>query len=318
MKIVFRIEAGEIPQIGTGHLYRCINLAKKLKKNNKIFFALSKLTKKNERNLILKNRFKIISIIKSFSLDREIEKIFSVKPNLIIVDKLNTSKNYILNLKRKCKVVSLDDLGIGSAFTDLTVNSLVKKNSNKNCVWGYKYLILGNKKTKTIKIKNKAKKLFVFFGGCDSRNLTKKITSILGYLNKNTILNIISTRQFPKVDSSQINYFYKPEKFYNIMLNSDMAIVAGGITSFETVRAGIPTICIPQFSHQIRNIYNLSKKKVIITPSKDFKFSKNQLIQTIYNLQNSFSKRKKMSKISKRFIDGKGADRVARLIQKLF
>jgi len=63
MNITFRLDSGNISQIGSGHFYRALKLAKIIKKNAykrvKIYFAISNLTKKYERKIIKKINLKL-------------------------------------------------------------------------------------------------------------------------------------------------------------------------------------------------------------------------------------------------------------------
>ena len=64
-KIIFRCDAAEKSNVGTGHLYRCILIANFLKKkynlksNNIIFYCKVDKEYKKSRQILAKSKFKI-------------------------------------------------------------------------------------------------------------------------------------------------------------------------------------------------------------------------------------------------------------------
>ena len=111
-KVVFRCDSADIPEIGSGHLYRSIIIAKFLKKKfslkpNQIVFVVK--TKGNySKNLIIlsKHNFKIIELkskIKDYS-KQEAEYLKNIKANLLIIDRLGKmTKNFYKIIKDSYK-----------------------------------------------------------------------------------------------------------------------------------------------------------------------------------------------------------------------
>ena len=123
--------------VGTGHLLRMNILSQHLKKSAKVSF----LTRTQENFDVSKKILSSENIIKltNDSLiypnsTNEIKTIIKHKPNLVIFDRLNTSIQLINVLKKKknkLKVISFDDLGLGSTLTDITIISLFKTKYKK-------------------------------------------------------------------------------------------------------------------------------------------------------------------------------------------
>ena len=96
-KVLFRCDAADIPEIGTGHLYRCLTIAKLLKKkfrlkDNKIAFLIKSNSKYKKGIEVLKSyKFKIIKI-KNKNLrpnsPEEIKYFAANSSNLLIIDRL--------------------------------------------------------------------------------------------------------------------------------------------------------------------------------------------------------------------------------------
>ena len=107
-KIVFRCDAADIPEIGSGHVYRCLIIANNLKKKfslktNQIVFVIKAKGKYSKNLEILKNHnFKTIEIqskIKDYSID-EVKELKKLKANLIVIDRLGkVTKTFMRKLK---------------------------------------------------------------------------------------------------------------------------------------------------------------------------------------------------------------------------
>ena len=68
-----------------------------------------------------------------------------LNPDIVINDVLSTNEEDINTLKASSiRVVNFEDLGTGSALTDLTINELYEKpaDSSKNILWGHNYFFL--------------------------------------------------------------------------------------------------------------------------------------------------------------------------------
>ena len=127
-KIVFRCDAANIPEIGSGHLYRSLIIAKFLKKklslNPKQIAFVVKIKGKFSKNLSIlrKSKFKIIKIkstIKDYSIE-EGKELKKLKANMIIIDRLGkVRKNFYNSIKDSYKKkIIIDDSSIQRKLFD--------------------------------------------------------------------------------------------------------------------------------------------------------------------------------------------------------
>ena len=67
-KVLFRCDGANIPEIGTGHIFRCLTIAKYLKKNFKLrntditFLTRSSSKYKIGFNILKQNEFRVVAI----------------------------------------------------------------------------------------------------------------------------------------------------------------------------------------------------------------------------------------------------------------
>ena len=272
-RILFRCDAGKVNELGSGHLYRCITIAKYLKKkfklqNKKIIFIIKDGGKFASAKKILDHySFRVVKIkenINNYSL-KEFEILSKFKSNLIIIDRLGKINKIFSKKLDKffLKKIILDDSSKNRKFFDLSLNPLitnVKKFSFSNI--GIKYFIspiFFFKPNKKIKIK---KGVFLFFGGHDKNNLTNKILQFLSKYNDLIYYIPVSLKKNIKKSLLKKNMiFFKSKYFYKYMHISKISIISGGMSLYDSIILKKNVICIPQYSHQTKNIKvnNLNK-----------------------------------------------------------
>jgi len=172
------------------------------------------------------------------------------------------------------------------------------------------------------KIKEKVESIMITFGGDDAKNMTPKI---LGFLRENypeLKKNVIVGNAFQNIDEikksadKNTNLIYYPDakKIKEIMLESDIAISAGGQTLYELARVGVPTVGICVAENQLRNVKGWERIGFLEYVGW---YNKNNLVQKINNsieYLKDVSVRKNKYKIGREFVDGKGGLRIYEFI----
>jgi len=113
--------------LGGGHFWRCLNLAKKMKKSGRKFYFFSNIKDKNFLALLKKNNFEYIEIIekkKEKFVKELIKKIEYLKIKNLIIDSYKI--NYFDEKKIKSvikKLIVVDDHINKKHFCDLLINN---------------------------------------------------------------------------------------------------------------------------------------------------------------------------------------------------
>ena len=284
--IVFRVDSSNI--IGTGHVYRCLNLASFLKKKNEILFVCRNL----KGNIIkeIKNKgFKVLinkkTYFNQYFIDENEDAEFIIKNVKKKID-LIISDHYSLNLfwRKKIKKISnkifvIDDRNIRKKYCDIYLNhnTFSKPNSRKNIrtknvieLNGIKYLLTGHNLNFKNNIKKNSKKIFIFFGSVDKNNFTQKIINLITndnfdkykffiliginnkkkYILKKNCLNI-------KIIKKKIKDF---KRFYSKI---DNVISGVNTTMYEQLKCGFKPFVVPQNKLQLKIGKDLSKRKYV-------------------------------------------------------
>ena len=266
-KVLFRCDSGDVSQLGSGHLFRSITIAKFLKKKFKlkykdIIFVTKTKKKFSKSSKILKNfNFKVFKIdtkIKNYS-NKEAQILNRFKGKLVIIDRLGKVNIKFIHhgLKNFERKIIFDDSSIYRNHFDISFNPLITNVKKlKNNYIGLKKFIspIYFYKKKKIKPKNG---VFIFFGNYDKNNILKKI--FINNQYKQNIVFYLPETYKKVVKSLKIKnkiYFFKMDKFYYYMQKSKFVVVSGGMTVFDALYMNKKIICIPQYRHQFDNLYS--------------------------------------------------------------
>jgi UDP-2,4-diacetamido-2,4,6-trideoxy-beta-L-altropyranose hydrolase len=310
-------------QIGLGHVYRAINLAKALKKIKiKVFFITkSNIVKK------LAPKHNVILLTKTSSLEKIISEI---KPNVIVIDKLHEQSKMIKSFKKFAKVIAIDYIGENKSLLDIGINMLYPISGIKNCnsYSGLEYSILNQRfqNEKPIRINKTAKRLLIIQGGSDTPCFTPRILGALNDLDLDIKITIVLGPAFKcwnKLDKAKRNsekphkIFHNVKNMNSLMKTHDIAITGGGMTLLEFSRLGIPSIviCGAKFENETAKL--LEKNGFGVNLGFNNNLPKRKLISAVKNLITDYKTRQKMNTIGPRLVDGKGAHRVAQIIGSL-
>ena len=150
MNIAFRTDSSY--RIGTGHVYRCLNLARKFKKKKiKCYFFSNNLP--GNINDLIKDEFELLTITNKNSKDLYLEKdnekdakntikfIKKLKIDLIFLDSYLIKEDWELKIAKFCKIVLISDFLDRKSFCDYYLNynlfyenKNINKNLKKNCI----------------------------------------------------------------------------------------------------------------------------------------------------------------------------------------
>ena len=252
-------------------------------------------------NLILKIKRKInkytieILIIDNYNFNLRLQKQIKENVNkLIIIDDYFDKKYFC-------------DLLLNYSFLNKKEKSIIKKNNPKtNFALGPKYLPLNSiffELKKKVKLRKEIRKILIFFGGSDNRNITEKLlvvskyfkhlqfSVVVGGLNKNKKK---ITKKIKNYKNIKLYYAIKNENVANLIYNNDLAIGAGGVNLFERIYLGLPSIVIDVNKNQNMNIKN-SVKRGLVAHLSIKKLTVIKLVKMIETFLKNKSKFNKMS-----------------------
>jgi len=337
MNFCFRADASTY--IGTGHIIRCLALADELnRRGDRIYFVCRK-EKEDLIELIEKRGYKVFSLPKGINIgiDKEMTGTFLQRiPGVIdwlIVDHYDIGiswesfqRDYVRN------IMVIDDLANRKHDADVLLDQ--QHNTNKlrydNIVPSDCIKLLGTEfaiiRPQFCKVRESLrdregdiKRIFIFMGGSDSKNLTCLALNAIKRINFPEIsIDIVigSLNQYHKdierlankIPNTSIHY--NVENMAELMAASDLAVGSGGTTTWERCCVGLPTIMLTSAENQLTIAEELSKGGYVVYVGWHRSIVENDIYEKLLFLLKNKELVKQLSLKVKRLVDGKGTMRV--------
>ena len=305
-------------KVGLGHVYRTLLLANDIV-NHKVTFIVDDASEM-ALNKIQTNNYDV-KIQKSPKL---IDDIIMLNPDIVINDILDTQKDYIEKLKKlNFKVINFEDLGEGSRYADIVINSIYsEKKVLKNHFFGQKYFILRDEflYSKRKKIKESVKSILITFGGVDPNNYTLKVLKSvyeMCILRGITVV-IVTGYGYDNYESlKEFKFASINRNISNIskfMYEADVIFTSAGRTVYEIASIGTPSIVLAQDERELTHFF-ASPEFGFINLGLGYKVGNSKLLNVFLELINSKSNRVYMNKLMLKQNLTNGRKRVAKIIQ---
>lgn len=279
--------------IGTGHVFRCLQVADYFFENGwSICFLIN--DDPFAKKVVSQYSYDVIRSTRSGEMAREIEetkKYFLGKQyDVIIVDFYDKYGNddlmeiFSANSRKACIAITDEYEKVNTKSHILIAShpqqSLYDYGDHQQTVFaGERYFIVSPEfKTNKITIKEKVENIFISFGGHDPDNVMGRVTEYL--------IRIFKEENFPRLNLKYLIggiYMYEealknllvgsgvPHTFYKnvssivpIVKSCDMAITGGGNTLYELCNMGVPCMVITQNERQNRACTVLDYDKGLI------------------------------------------------------
>lgn len=322
-KLLFVVDGNN--KIGLGHVYRTINLSKSLKSFQfKIFF----LTKENisKKIISVQTHSKIIYFK---DIQKRKKAIQILKPDIVIIDKLNENNDFLKHLKKNCKtMIGIDYVGKNQSLLDFNFAMLYPYSArSKHAISNLDYAVINrNFINNNYKVKKHVRSILVMQGGADTHCFIPKIIKSINHVNGNFDVTVIVGAAFRCWDKlkkavnenkNTIQILKNVKKINSVMSNHDLAITAGGITLLELACLGVPSIviCGEEFENETASI--LQKNGFGINLGFGKNINSCEITKNIETLISNYTLRLKMNKIGKTIVDGQGSHRLALFINEI-
>ena len=306
--------------VGLGHVYNTLLIANDIL-NHDVTFLLDKESELAFNVIKSKNFHVIIQ-----QNDDILEDIKLINPDVIINDRLDTSKDYMLQLKKQnYKVVNFEDLGTGCEEADIVINAIYpEKHCLPNHYFGHHYFILRDEfiLSELKDVKQDVKNILITFGGVDPNNYTEKvIRTINKYCSENNIkVTVIAGFGYEKYDTideySNVTIKQNISNISNYILKADLIFTSAGRTVYEVASIGTPAIVMEQNKREMTHFF-ASSEFGFSNLGLGYEVEDNDLFIEFIRLVDSFESRKHMNELMLKQNLKSGRKIVQRLIQDL-
>jgi len=317
------------PEIGFGHLNRCFTLAKTLQESHTPLFLLDPDDSRTGE------------LITKQGLDYDcsgLEKIWAriPDPEGILIDTRITAglDDFIAAARsRGVPVISIHDLGLAPVASDIAIDGGIVQVSaqdfpcSRRYCSGPDFMVLDpaygllNRNPK--KIREKIQSVFINLGGGNSSRYFSVILEGLRRVGHN--LEVIGVPGFVSWGQESLgNRDWHPLRFRwesgsieQFLFQSDLAITAGGISAYEALCTGTPLAALSYDPLQHRTITALAGSGACLDLGPGDLLDPIQVSETVSSIGLDYKKRKSLSVRGRGLVDGRGAERVARLIRQV-
>lgn len=306
-------------KVGLGHVYRTLLLANDIV-NHKVTFIVDdasemafKKIQSNNYNVKIQKKIKLV------------DDVIALNPDIVINDILDTQKDYIKKLKKSdFKVINFEDLGEGSRYADIVINSIYsEKKVLKNHFFGQKFFILRDEfmYSKRKKIKKSVKSILITFGGVDPNNYTLKVLKSVYEICIMRGISVEIVTGFGYNNYESLKEFKLASINRNIsniskfMYEADIIFTSAGRTVYEIASIGTPSIVLAQDERELTHFF-ASPEFGFINLGLGYKVENSKLLNVFLQLINSKSNRVYMNKLMLKQTLTNGRKRVAKIIQR--
>lgn len=289
-KIAIRADASLA--IGTGHIIRCLTLAEALRKQDAKIVFICREQNGDLSELIEQRGFRLHRLTAlpgnqwQEDATETIHAIGQFRPDWLIVDHYKLDARWHRAVRPSAsRIMVIDDLADRPHDCELLLdqNLVAKQNTRyagklpKHCVplLGPRYALLqpayAELQPRVTPRDGQPRRLLVSFGGVDETGLTLKATKAIIALKQTDIAADIvlssASPQFEQVqrlvaDYSQLHLHDRVPSLAPFMLAADLAIGAGGSTSWERLCLGLPSLIVSLAENQRPISRELARRKL--------------------------------------------------------
>jgi UDP-2,4-diacetamido-2,4,6-trideoxy-beta-L-altropyranose hydrolase len=340
---VFRVDASH--SMGSGHVIRCLTLADAIRTLGGICHFIYQPLSGSLEHLIEERGYPTYALpLPCNSWHHDAQQTVStleqlkLKLDWLIVDHYDLDYRWHYKLRSSThKILVIDDLANRPHECDLLLDQSYgrKKTDYDGLLPDYAHALLGSQyallrpqfaqQRKASLARHaaltKVEQILITMGGSDPNNMTSLVLDILDQSALSTELNIdiVIGSQFTQHDilAQRIAHSAYPITLHEniqeialLMLKADMAIGAGGTTSWERCCLGLPTLLVTLADNQIDIAKALHNQQAIywLGDSKNIDIQKS--IQVVNNYVHNIDQLKAMAVAAAEVCDGLGCQRV--------
>ena len=333
--LAYRLDGGI--GLGIGHLRKGLNLARALSKQPQRIETIFFIKRDSEGMVYLRDHAQIVKRIpENASWKEECDLMARSRPDLVVLDVLDTDRRYVERIKKQgVKVLSMEDRGTGARLADVVINAIsegvaskVLRHKRQTIFRGGNYRIFHEAYDSIRKNPGKKRSIAVSFGGTDVWGITRKTVQALLPLALDYKIVVVMGPSFPHesedyralkhlAGSGRIELVENAEHLANVFSSSLVAITGGGGTLYEVSRLGVPTLAIACVPDQAKNIRPFERKGAVIYLGAVDEVPEIEILEMTKSLLRDEKKRRRMAANARRLSDGKGRERVVKIIGEL-
>ena len=339
MNILFRVDAG--PDIGLGHLMRCLALAQALvDRQAEVYFCVSESTLplcRARHDWV--GRVHVLESHLNASDELEVLEAFVVKHNvaLVVLDGYHFDQPYRRKLAGfSCKVACFDDGNFtGRLHCDLVINGASERSGKiyqqgaegaVKCV-GEQFRVLRREFSNLPAVAIDSRhSLTITLGGSDPKNLTIPLLVELEKAGFAGQIRVLTGAAFPHLNQLKaflqdsqltVQHIHDCQQVADVFLNARLTISAAGSSQFELMCAGSPAILLVVADNQRQATQQAATQGWCKTMNVNDSSDTQQIARLAIELWQEQRRLQQMSFKAYDHADSRGAERVVEAIHAM-
>lgn len=338
------IRADADAKIGTGHIMRCIALAQAWQDQVGEVTFISHCETDALKKRIQSEGFRLISLDHVCPDSSDLMNTLSIlknesadQKNWLVLDGYHFTPEYQKAIRNEgIRLLVIDDMNhLLHYHADIFLNQNVHApdlkyqcDEDTTLLLGTRYVLLRREFLKyrdfNRQIPDRAKNILVTLGGADPNNVTHKVIEALKLLDepdisvriiigpanphKETLCKALASAHF------EAELLINPLNVPELMAYADVAMSAGGSTSWELAFMGLPALLIVLAENQRRSAKLLAESKVFIGLGDGQNVKVQDIAHALKNLLQNCKLQKKLSQKGHLLVDGMGVERVIEIL----
>jgi len=261
------------------------------------------------------------------NLNQETAHINKINPDVIVVNMFRNDTERLNYFKQNTRLlVTIDDPSDAARWADVRINPLYYNDdaiTDPAYVALRKEFIQANKIKKVIK--DRVEVILVTQGGADTYGFTPKIMGALYGIEKDCQIDTVIGPAFKHykelqeaIDKSKGNFniIHNVNNICELMQRSDLTVTAGGNTMFELACVGVPgvVLCGEEFEEETAD--RMQRYGIVESLGFGSRVSPEEIYKRVRLLMEDKSRRSEMSRRGQELIDGRGTERIVKLIRE--
>ncbi len=325
------------PQIGSGHIMRCLSLADGLRDigQETVFVTADDcfqaiIQARDHKCILLHTKYDHME--EELPLLRPLLQ--KLCPRCMILDSYYATPDYMAEIRNEVPLVYIDDQNAFDYPADLVINYTLYADKlpypqNKRYLLGPEYTLL-RREFQDIPQRQAAervKNVLLSTGGADPEHVALKcVQYLLEQRIAGVTYHVVLGAMNPDVENikrlaagqEHIVLHWQVSDMRALMLECDAAISAGGTTLFELCACGVPTVTYVLADNQIMNAASFADAGLMLNAGdirKDSQFTAH-LFESLKELMQDRPLRQHMMERTQALVDGSGTTRLANAIAK--
>ncbi len=341
MKALFVADGS--PEIGTGHIVRCLSLLMELRKRGHACYWVLKETTPSLVDQIRRVANGVTCVDRDLSHDEVWEFVLNCirdqEIDFAVSDHYSTTlRHFEAILKTGSRLLIVDDI----ADRQYTGNLLLNPNNDNTAVYqgrtirmdrfmlGPKFALLKPEFAdleERPQYRDQIRRILLTMGGADRHNLTLEVLKAILPIAEGWAIDVVLGPCYPHAESLRLLSEKAPRtvvlhqgvtSLLSLMRMAGLMICAAGSTVWEGCRTGLPMVIIQSADNQNLVVDQLVRSRAAVFLGRREAISEALIRDTCRRVMQDVQEQRRLSDACRGLVDGRGAERVVLEMEHFF